>query len=419
MTIQRTPFQNKTGTPPQAAAQDVKGKVLIIIQNLPVPFDNRIWKQARTLRDNGYQVTFISPTGQHGDFQERFDMLENIHIYRYPAPPDAQGVFGYVFEFAYCWLMTAILSLWILMRRGFDVIHACNPPDTYFLLAAFYKLIGKRFIFDHRDVAPEIYAAKGGDLDGFLGRGLLLLEHLTFKTADAVIATNESYKAVALERGQVPEDDIFIVRSGPSFQRLQVLEPEPDLKRGREFMVCYLGEMCKQDGVDLFLYAAKHLIEEEGRRDVTFALVGGGPELDKLKALKTELGLDDYVHFTGRVSDRDLCRYLSTADVCIDPDPYSEWANMSTMNKIMEYMFFGKPVVAFNLKENRFSAQDAAVYAEPNDPVQLAQLTHELLNDPERRQQMSEYGQNRIHTRLQYKFTEPFLLAAYDKALTR
>jgi len=406
-TVQRATA--KTATP--------KGKVLIVIQNLPVPFDNRIWKQGRTLRDNGYQVTFISPTGQHKDFQEKHEVLEGMHVYRYPAPPDAQGTLGYIFEFMYCWLMVALLSVYIAFRHGFQVIHACNPPDTYWLLAALYKPFGKRFIFDHRDVSPEIYAAKGGDLKGFLGRGLLFLERMSFLVADAVIATNESYKQVAMERGKVPEDRVFIVRSGPSVGRLKVLEPEAELKKGKPHMVTYLGEMCKQDGVDLFLYMARHMVEDLNRDDVHFTLVGGGPELQKLKEMKSELGLDDVVTFTERVSDHDLCRYLSTADVCIDPDPYSEWANMSTMNKIMEYMFFGKAIVAFNLKENRFSGQDAALYAEPNDYVQMAELAVELLDNPEKREEMGIYGQNRIHTKLAYQYTEPYLLAAYARAL--
>lgn len=399
------------------AEQTHQGLVLIIIQNLPIPFDNRIWKQALTLKDNGYQVTCISPAGQHNDFQESHEILDDIHIYRYPAPPDAQGTIGYIIEFAYSWLMVSLISVYVFFRHGFDVIHACNPPDTYFLLAAFYKLFNKKFIFDHRDVSPEIYKAKGGNLKGILGRGLLLLEKLTFKTADVVISTNESYKQIAIKRGNIKEENIFIVRSGPSTQRLKILPPDVELKHGKEYMVTYLGEMCKQDGVDLFLYMAKHLVENLGHENIQFCLVGGGPELDILKQLKSELKLDDYVYFTGRVSDEDLCKYLSTSNICIDPDPFSEWANISTMNKIMEYMFFEKPIVAFDLKENRFSGQEAALYAEPNNYEHLALLTHQLLNDPEQRQKMGTYGKDRINNQFAYEYTEPYLLNAYAKAL--
>jgi len=237
-----------------------------------------------------------------------------------------------------------------------------------------------------------MYAAKGGDKSGLLYKGLIWLEKLTFKTANVVITTNQSHKDIAVQRGGVPEGDVFIVRSGPDFQRLQVLDMEPALKDGFPYLVCYLGEMCEQDGVDQMLYAAKYLKEDLERDDVKFIFMGGGPELEKLRQLKIELGLDDFVEFTGRVSDHDLCRYLSTADICIDPDPFSEWANQSTMNKIVEYMTFAKPIVAFDLKEHRYSAQEAAVYATPNKIEELASLTDELLNDPDRRQKMGDFG---------------------------
>jgi len=395
------------------------GRILIIVQNLPVPFDRRVWLEAMTLKNSGYQVSIIAPTGQHGKYQERYEQLDGIHIYRYPAPLEARGVLGYIFEFAYCWLMTAILSLKVYFQQGFDVIHACNPPETYFLLAWFYKLLGKKFLFDHHDLSPEMYAAKGGDKSGLLYKGLIWLEKLTFKTANVVITTNQSHKDIAVQRGGVPEGDVFIVRSGPDFQRLQVLDMEPALKDGFPYLVCYLGEMCEQDGVDQMLYAAKYLKEDLERDDVKFIFMGGGPELEKLRQLKIELGLDDFVEFTGRVSDHDLCRYLSTADICIDPDPFSEWANQSTMNKIVEYMTFAKPIVAFDLKEHRYSAQEAAVYATPNKIEELASLTDELLNDPDRRQKMGDFGAERVRNELAWGYSIPSLLAAYEKIFKR
>ena len=265
----------------------------------------------------------------------------------------------------------------------------------------------------------EMYAAKGGDTGGHLYRGLIWLEKLTFKTADVVITTNESHKDIAIKRGDVPEEDIFIVRSGPDFQRLQLLEPEPALKGGFPYLVCYLGEMCEQDGVDRMLLAAKYLREDLARDDVKFVFMGGGPELDNLRQLKEQLGLDDFVEFTGRVSDHDLCRYLSSADVCIDPDPYSEWANQSTMNKIVEYMAFGKPVVAFDLKEHRYSAQQAALYATPNRIEELASLTNDLLNDPDRRREMGKLGALRVRNELAWDYSIPPLLAAYQRIYSR
>jgi len=393
------------------------GKILIIVQNLPVPFDRRVWLEATTLTAAGYGVSVISPKGKYGSFQSSHEILEGVYIYRYPAPPEASGILGYVIEFAYCWIMTAFLSLRVWVTRGFDVIHACNPPETYFLLALLYKLAGVRFVFDHHDLSPEMYVAKGGDPAGLLYRGLLWLERQTFRAADVIVTTNLSHKEIAMTRGDVDAERIFIVRSGPDFGRLQVLPPEPALKSGFPFLACYLGEMCPQDGVDYLLRAVKILVGELGRHDVKFVLVGGGPALAGLRELKSGLGLDQIVEFTGRVSDHLLCRYLSTADICLDPDPYTEWADKSTMNKIMEYMAFGKPVVAFDLKENRYSAREAAVYATPNDVREFASLIAELLDDEQRRKKMGAYGSARVRSELAWSYSAPNLLAAYKTVL--
>lgn len=390
------------------------GKVLIIVQNLPVPFDRRVWLEATSLERAGYQVAVICPTGKSKDYQARSELIDRVHIYRYPAPPEAHSTTGYLFEFIYCWLMTAWLSIKVFFRHGFNIIHACNPPETYFFLAYIYKLFGVKFIFDHHDLSPEMYLAKGGKKDGFFHRNLLRLERLTFRTADAVITTNQSHREIAERRGNVKPEAIFIVRSGPDFARLKIMEPEPELKEGYPFLACYLGEMCAQDGVDLLLDTIKIIVHEIGRKDICFVLMGGGPELDSLKAYKADLDLDGYVRFTGRVSDLDLCRYLSTADICLDPDPYTEWANQSTMNKIMEYMAFGKPIVAFNLKEHRYSAQSAAEFAEPNDIHQFARLVVDLIDQPERRKSMGEAGKQRVSNELAWDYSVPNLLAAYQ-----
>lgn len=396
-----------------------RGKVLIIVQNLPVPLDRRVWLEAKTLQSAGYEVSVICPKGKEANLRPSYEILEDVHIYRYPAPPEAHGVTGYIFEFLYCWLMTAIFSVYVWVTRGFDVIHACNPPETYFLLALLYKLIGKKFLFDHHDLSPEMYVAKGGKKGGILHRLLLLLERFTFKTADLVLATNESYRQIAIKRGGVPNNRIFVVRSGPDLTRLQRLPPEPQLKQGRRYLGCYLGEMCPQDGVDYLLYAIKYLVEDLGRRDTTFVLMGGGPALESLRQLARRLGLDEWVTMTGRVSDHDLCRYLSTADICFDPDPYSEWADQSTMNKIMEYMAFAKPIVAFDLKENRFSAQEAAVYAQPNDVKEFARLVYELLDDEPRHIKMGEFGRRRVEQDLSWEHSAPILVQAYASLFER
>lgn len=393
--------------------------VLIVVQNLPVPFDRRVWLEATTLQAAGYHVSVICPTGQYGSFQARYECLEKIHIYRYPAPPDIPNVWGYLFEFAYCWLWTAFLSLKVRRQRGFDILHACNPPETYFLLGLLYKRWGCKFLFDHHDLSPEMYLAKGGRHASLIFRALLWLEKKTFQTADTVITTNQSHKRIALTRGGVAEDNVFIVRSGPDFDRLQRLPPEPALKAPYRYLVCYLGEMCEQDGVEYVLQAAHIIRTTYLRQDVKFVLMGGGPALGHLQQLKMQMGLDGMVVFTGRVSDQDLCRYLSTADVCVDPDPYTEWADQSTMNKVMEYMAFGKPIVAFDLTETRYSAQQSAVYAKPNDVQEYARLMVELLDNEPRRREMGQWGLQRVQDDLAWDYSQPTLLAAYAHILGR
>ncbi len=397
--------------------KDFSGKILIIVQNLPVPFDRRVWLEAQTLRDHGYKVSVICPKSR--EYPEGHVVIDEISIYRYRIPLEAHGFFGYVFEFVYAWLMAAFLSVKVLFRGGFDVIHACNPPDTYFLLGAIYKLFGKAFVFDHHDLSPEMFMAKYEKTNKLLHKGLVYLEKLTMRTAKIVLATNESHKEIALRRGGKHPEDIFIVRTGPDLNRLRLMPAERALKNGRKYLVCYLGEMCPQDGVDYLLTSAKYLSEELGRHDVQFVIMGGGPEMPKLKALSEKMGLAQYVEFTGRIPDELLCRYLSTADVCVDPDPWSEWANRSTMNKIMEYMSFGKAIVAFDLKESRNSARQAAVYANIDDVEDFALKIAALLEDPERRKVMGRYGMQRVQNELAWKHTHKALLAAYDRVFSK
>lgn len=385
-------------------------RVLIIVQNLPVPFDRRVWLEATTLTSHGYQVSVISPRDKG---ESTYAVLEGVAMYRYRVPVTAHGLIGYVVEFAYCWLVTAVLSVVVALREGFDIVHACNPPDTYFALAALYKLLGKKFVFDHHDLSPEMYQAKFTGRRGLLYRALLWLEKMTFKTADAVLATNESHKTIALLRGKVPKERIYVVRSGPDFARLRLVPPQPALKEGRRYLLAYLGEMCPQDGVDYLLRATQVLRDELGMRDVLLVLMGGGPALAQLREYARVLGLDGMVKFTGRVSDQDLCRYLSTADVCVDPDPKTEWADRSTMNKILEYMTFAKPIVAFDLTEHRRSAAQAALYARPNDERDFALRVKQLLLDEALRERMGAIGRRRVVEELSWEHTSANLLKAY------
>jgi glycosyltransferase involved in cell wall biosynthesis len=386
-------------------------RVLILVENLPSPFDRRVWQEACALRDAGYTVSIICPTGR--GCEEKFAAIDDIHIWRYDLPTEADGALGYALEYSAALFWTFVLSLRVLFTRGFDVVHACNPPDLFFLVGGFYKLFGKKFLFDHHDANPELYVAKFGRKD-FFYRLMVLVERLTFKTADVSIATNHSYRRIALERGGMPSDKVYVVRSGPSLERLKVLPPVESLKRGRKHLVGYVGVMGRQEGIDYLLQAARHIVFDLGRTDVHFGLVGGGTSLEEMKSLARELGVAEYVTFTGRVPDAELLAMLNTADVCVNPDIATEMNDISTMNKIMEYMALGKPIVQFDLAEGRYSAQSASLYARQNDAVDFGNKIVELLDDPERRREMGEFGRRRVLDELEWRHEVPKLLAAYD-----
>jgi glycosyltransferase involved in cell wall biosynthesis len=385
--------------------------VLILVENLPVPFDRRVWQEACTLRDAGWTVSVICPAGT--GCEKKFEAIDRIHVYRYNLPLEASGALGYALEYGVALFRGFVLSLRVLMTRGFDVVHACNPPDLFFLIGGFYKLFGKRFVFDHHDLNPELYEAKFGRRD-FFYRLLLKLERWTFRTADVSIATNESYRDIALGRGGMDPERVFVVRSGPSLERLRIQPPDDKLKRGRRHLVGYVGVMGRQEGIDLLLHAARVIVLCYARDDVHFGLVGGGTSLEEMRELAQELGVAEYVTFTGRVPDAELLAMLNTADVCVNPDRACELNDKSTMNKVMEYMALAKPVVQFDLTEGRRSAGEASLYARPDDPVDLAAKILDLLDDPQRREAMGQYGRARIERELEWRHQAPRLLAAYE-----
>nr|MBA3726822.1 glycosyltransferase family 4 protein [Armatimonadota bacterium] len=360
-----------------ASAGKVK-RVLFIVENLPSPFDRRVWQEATTLRDHGYHISIICPTGK--GYEKKFEIIDGISIYRHSLPTEGSGALGYLVEYSSALFWQYFLAWKVLLRQGFGVIHACNPPDNIFLVGGFFKLcFRKKFLFDHHDINPELYIAKFGRKD-FFYKVMLLWERWTFKIADVSIATNESYKKIAIERGGMPPERVFVVRSGPSLERLKIIPPVESLKNGRQYLVGYVGVMGKQEGLHYLLEAARHIVRDLGRRDVQFGLVGGGTELEELKALAQELKISDYVTFTGRVPDNEMLTMLNTSDVCVNPDVYNEMNDKSTMNKIMEYMALGKPIVQFDLTEGRFSAQEASLYAERNNSISLAEKILELLD---------------------------------------
>jgi glycosyltransferase involved in cell wall biosynthesis len=386
-------------------------RILIIVENLPVPFDRRVWQEATTLQKAGYQVSIICPKGK--GYEASYECLENIHIYRHPLPIDAQGTLGYILEYSAALFWQFVLTCKIAYKHGFDAIHACNPPDNIYLVGGFFKWFGKKFLFDHHDINPELYEAKFGK-KGLCYRLITYWERGTFKTADVTIATNESYKKIAVERGEMTPERVFVVRSGPNLERLKRMPPNNELKKGKSYLVGYVGVMGRQEGIDYLLRAARYLIVDMGRQDVHFGLVGGGPELESLKDYACELGIESHVTFTGRVPDEDMLEMLNTADVCVNPDVANDMNDKSTMNKIMEYMALGKPIVQFDLTEGRYSAQDASLYARENDDEDLAEKIAYLLDRPELRQKMGEYGRARVENELEWKYEAPKLLAAYE-----
>jgi glycosyltransferase involved in cell wall biosynthesis len=387
-------------------------RVLIIVENLPVPFDRRVWQEATTLTKAGYQVSVICPIGK--GYEARREVIDGISIFRHPLPIEARGVLAYPLEYLSALLWEILLSWRVFVTRGFDVIHVCNPPDTIFLIGGFFKFVfRRRFLFDHHDLCPELYLAK------FCRRGpayrlLLYLERWTFRLADVVIATNESYRRIAAERGGKSPDRVVVVRSGPQLERMKILPGDDRLKHGRRYLIGYLGVMGRQEGVAYLLRAADHIIHGLGRSDIHFTLVGSGPELPALEALARELGIHAFVTFTGRISDAEMLAVLNTADVCVNPDECNAMNDKSTMNKIMEYMTLGKPIVQFDLTEGRYSALDASLYARPNDAVDFAGKIMELVDDPARRQRMGRFGRSRVERELAWNHEAPKLLEAYD-----
>jgi len=398
----------------QPASKTRGRRVLIIVENLPCPFDRRVMQEARTLTAAGYVVSIICPKAP--GFEKSFETIDGIHIHRHVLPREADGALGYALEYGVALFMEFWLSLKVFFGRGFDILHACNPPDTIFLIGRFYKLFGRKFVFDHHDINPELYEAKFGKR-GFGQKLLLWLERMTFRTADLVISTNESYRHIALTRGGVKSGDVFVVRSGPDLRRMMQVPPNPALKHGRKYLVGYVGVMGKQEGIDLLLQAVQLIVLHLERTDIHFGLVGGGTELPAMQQLARDLGIADYVTFTGRVPDAELLEMLNTADICVNPDRANEMNDRSTMNKIMEYMALGKPVVQFDLTEGRVSAGDASWYARPNDVADLAQKMVSLLGDELQRRRMGAIGRDRIEHVLSWQHEAPRLLGAYEHLL--
>lgn len=387
-------------------------RVLIIVENVPVLRDRRVWQESLSLVAAGYRVSVICPKA---DGDPPVEYLQGVAIYRYRPAKGASGIMGYLNEFAYSWVRTLMLSLKVLRREGFDIIQACNPPDTFFAIAWLYKPLKKRFVYDQHDLAAEIYEARFDQPSRALLWGLRLLERLSYCTADRVIVTNESYREVALTRGGKAPEDVVVVRNGPDPQRMRRGPSRPELRNGRRYLCCYLGIMGPQDGVDLVVRAADMLVHEMGRHDCSFALLGDGDCHQEIRELVHELGLEDYVTMPGFLGDNDLRAYLSTADLGLCPEPRNPLNEVSTIVKAMEYMAFELPLVAFDLKETRISAGDAAVYVTPNKVKDFAAAIAALLDDTDRRATMGRFGRRRVEEVLAWPLQAPAYVGVFDQ----
>jgi glycosyltransferase involved in cell wall biosynthesis len=394
----------------------VAKKILIIVENMPVPTDFRVWKEARSLCEAGYEVTVLCPRGrgaEHG-----YECIDGVRIYRHPTTKEGHGSWGYVREYTYALFWQFLYSWWIYLRSGFHVIQGCNPPDDIFLVALPFKLFGVKYIFDHHDVNPELYLSKYGKKDLFY-KIQVWLEMMTFRCSDVVMSTNNTYRQIAMTRGEMCEDDVFVVRNGPSPETFKPVSPNPALKCGKRYLVGYVGVMNSQEGLDILLDVASR-IKNLGRRDIHFTCIGSGPELANLRKMIQDKQLDDMVTFTGFVPDAEMVEILSTADVCVNPDRPSPMNSMSTMIKILEYMALGRPIVQFEGTEGRFSAQDASLYSDGADhATDFAEKILWLLDHPEQRERMGQLGRTRIEKELAWEYSVQNLLAAYERAFSK
>lgn len=389
-------------------------KILIIVENLPVPFDTRVWQEATTLAANGYTVSVICPVGK--GYMAKEETLDGVHIFRHPLPPEGNGAIGYFREYGSALREELRLAKKVYREIGFDVIHGCNPPDDIYMVASFFKKYGVKYVFDHHDICPELFEAKFGSTKGLLYKSQVWLERQTYKHCTFAFVTNESYRRIAIERDRMPPERVIVLRSGPKLERLRQLPPDPSIRRGYPYMVGYLGVIGQQEGVEYILQAAQYIKEREN--NVFWGIVGGGPHLEAMKKQAHAMGLDDCVEFTGRVPDEQMLRYLNTADVCVNSDTYNAMNDKSTMNKVLEYMALGKAIVQFDLTEGRYSAQDASLYAKRNDAVDMAEKIRQLLADPELRERMGRYGHERIVNELSWDNTSKALLEGYEKFFT-
>lgn len=385
--------------------------ILFIVENNPVPIDPRVWNEAVAAREIGYEVTVICPITQHASLRK--EEIDGIKIFRHYSPSLKQGKCSFLLEYGNALFWEILLSAWIYVKKPFQVIHAANPPDHIFLIAILFKPLGVKFIFDHHDLSPENYVAKFYKKDLFYYL-LLFMEKLTFKTADLVISTNQSYKEIAVKRGNKNDKDVFVVRNGPKLQNYNFMKPNEKLKDGFEYLVGYVGVIGNQDGIDILLRAVRYIVKVRKIVNIKFAVIGTGTDWMNMVRMSRDLGVEKFVWFTGFIPYRDLYEIIATADVCVNPEFRNPFTDKSTMIKIMEYMVFGKPIIQFETTEGKITAEKASVYVRENSEEKFAETIIELLNDPKKRKKMGEYGRNKIKQHLNWDKQKIHLKNAYQ-----
>ena len=389
----------------------MKKHVLFIVENNSVPRDVRVWSEARSAKEFGFDVSVICPEDKLSDSRE--SCVEGIHIYAHPQPIERPTKVGLLLEYANALFWEVVLSLNVFIKHRFHIIHGANPPDHIFLIALIFKIFGVKFVFDHHDIAPENYIAKFGK-KGFFYWALRLLEWLTFKTADVVIATNESYKEMAIKRGGKKEGNVFVVRNGPDLSKMVRPERNESLREGFKYLVGYVGTIAQQEGIDNLLRIAKYIVEDKSRRDIKFIVVGTGPYWQEIKQLSLDMKLDGFVWFTGYIPVKELHEILETVDVCVNPEHRNSFTDKSTMIKVMEYMTFEKPIVQFYTKEGEVTAGDCALYVKENSEPDFAESLISLLEDKGKRESMGLVGRRRIEEELCWDRQKAKMKEAYD-----
>lgn len=395
----------------------MKKKALIFIEDGSFTYDNRVIREANALIDNGWDITVISPKYADDPFHKKIN--GNLRVYYYPKP-HFKSIISHITEGSVTLFLGSLLTLWVYVRHGFSVFHACNPMDILWMIALPYKLIGKKFIFDEHDLCIELCLSRGSVKKGSLVYKLLaFLEKYSYKFADAVLATNASYKEIAIKRGGKRPEDVFVVRNGPDLKKFEKVAPDTRIKEDGDVLVGYLGNMNPQDGVDYLLKAAHDIVHKRVRSDIRFVLIGGGMSQPNLVKQSVTMGLENNVTFTGRIPDDEMLSTLNACDICVQPDPHNLLNDISTMNKVMEYMAFEKPVIAFDLKETRVSCGNAALYVTPNNSTELAEKILYLAKNSELRTKMGRIGRERVEKKLAWNYSIPNLLSAYEHVLRK